>query len=36
MVVDCMSEYGGTTYYFCSEACRQEFLYRPEQFVGRV
>ncbi|MEW6509828.1 MAG: YHS domain-containing protein [Bacteroidota bacterium] len=25
--------YEGTVYYFCSEACRNEFLYAPEQFA---
>jgi hypothetical protein len=23
---------GGTTYYFCSESCRDDFLSRPERF----
>ena len=31
----CMTGYNGTTYYFCSEACKLEFLYGPEQFVEK-
>ena len=30
-----MTGYNGTVYYFCSEACRQEFLYDPNQFVEK-
>jgi Cu+-exporting ATPase len=27
------SEYGGTTYYFCSEGCRLEFEKDPQKYV---
>ena len=27
------SEYNGRTYYFCSEACRTEFLEKPEKYL---
>jgi Cu+-exporting ATPase len=27
------SEYQGRTYYFCSEACKEEFDRNPEQYV---
>lgn len=27
--------YGGETYYFCSEACEEEFASRPELHIGR-
>ena len=27
------SQYGGKTYYFCSEDCKQQFERRPEQFA---
>lgn len=27
-------EYGGRTYYFCSEECKAEFQKRPEKFVA--
>ena len=27
------SEYNGTTYYFCSEACKEEFDADPERFI---
>ncbi len=27
-------EYDGTTYYFCSEQCRSEFLQDPDGFLG--
>jgi YHS domain-containing protein len=30
-----MTGYNGTVYYFCSEACRQEFLHDPNQFVEK-
>jgi YHS domain-containing protein len=26
-------EHGGTTYYFCSEACRNVFVADPDPFV---
>jgi YHS domain-containing protein len=26
-------EYGGKTYYFCSEACHQQFVAAPEQYA---
>jgi YHS domain-containing protein len=26
-------EYQGTTYYFCSEACHQQFVATPEQYA---
>ncbi|HEY7282352.1 MAG TPA: YHS domain-containing protein [Actinomycetota bacterium] len=26
-------EHGGTTYFFCSEACRDVFVADPDQFV---
>ncbi|MDX1389655.1 MAG: XdhC family protein [Acidobacteriota bacterium] len=28
------TEYGGETYYFCCEGCRERFRERPESFVG--
>lgn len=28
------AEYDGTTYYFCSNGCREEFESRPESFVS--
>jgi Cu+-exporting ATPase len=27
-------EHAGTTYYFCSEACRNLFVSSPDQFVS--
>jgi YHS domain-containing protein len=27
------AEYGGRTFYFCSEACRTEFLKKPEKYL---
>lgn len=30
-----MSGYKGIVYYFCSDSCRQEFLYDPEQFLEK-
>jgi YHS domain-containing protein len=27
------SEYGGQTYYFCSEECKAQFEFRPEQYA---
>lgn len=27
-------EYRGTTYYFCSEACLQDFVEDPESHIG--
>jgi YHS domain-containing protein len=30
-----MTGYNGTVYYFCSDSCRQEFLYGPERFVEK-
>jgi Cu+-exporting ATPase len=27
------AEYEGTTYYFCSQACRQKFEANPAQYV---
>ena len=29
------AEYQGTTYYFCSEACKKEFLKNPAKFVHK-
>jgi Cu+-exporting ATPase len=26
-------EYGGKTYYFCSEGCHQQFVASPEQYA---
>jgi Cu+-exporting ATPase len=26
-------EYGGKTYYFCSEGCHQQFVAAPEQYA---
>ena len=28
------SEYGGTTYYFCSIECKEAFDQEPEKYVG--
>jgi len=28
-----IEHFGGKTYYFCSENCREEFLRDPEQYV---
>ena len=28
-----IEHFGGKTYYFCSDACREEFLRQPEEFV---
>jgi putative intracellular protease/amidase/YHS domain-containing protein len=30
------AEYKGTTYYFCMESCRQQFLRAPDQFIGSI
>jgi Cu+-exporting ATPase len=30
------SEYQGTTYYFCSEACKRDFEANPQKYLGRV
>jgi len=30
------SEYNNTTYYFCSQACKQKFDARPEQYTGQA
>ena len=27
------SQYGGQTYYFCSEECKEQFEARPEQYA---
>ena len=27
------TEYGGTTYYFCSTECKEEFDQNPQQFA---
>jgi YHS domain-containing protein len=27
------SQYGGKTYYFCSQDCKQQFERRPEKFA---
>lgn len=27
------AEYEGTTYYFCSNSCKQDFLESPERFI---
>jgi YHS domain-containing protein len=29
------AEYGGKTYYFCSEECRVEFLKRPARYLEK-
>ena len=29
------TEYEGATYYFCTEACKQQFLEQPERYVGK-
>ena len=29
------AEYGGKTYYFCSDSEKQKFLQNPERYVGR-
>lgn len=29
------ADFGGTTYRFCSESCREQFLRQPEHFVAR-
>ena len=29
------SEFGGQTYYFCSEACKQQFDEAPQQYATR-
>ena len=31
-----VAEYGGRTYYFCSEQCQEEFLARPETFLDKA
>lgn len=28
------AEHGGTTYYFCSEACHEAFVEDPESYVA--
>lgn len=28
------TDFGGTTYYFCSAACKQEFDKNPSKYVG--
>ena len=28
------SEYDGTTYYFCSNACKEEFENDPERYIA--
>lgn len=28
------TEYDGATYYFCTDACKKEFVRDPEQYVG--
>ena len=28
------AEYGGTTYYFCSRGCLEDFLEDPASYVG--
>ena len=28
------SDYGGETYYFCSQGCKQKFDQDPEQYAG--
>ena len=28
-----IEHFGGKTYYFCSDACREEFLRQPEEYV---
>ncbi|MBI4518079.1 MAG: YHS domain-containing protein [Deltaproteobacteria bacterium] len=28
------AEYGGKTYYFCSDAEKQKFLQQPQQYIG--
>lgn len=30
------AEYEGQTYYFCSPACREEFLRQPEAYAPRL
>lgn len=30
------SEYQGTTYYFCSQGCKQSFDRNPEQYVKQA
>lgn len=30
-----LEHFGGKTYYFCSDACRREFLREPEVYVRR-
>jgi Cu+-exporting ATPase len=29
------SEYNNTTYYFCSQACKQKFDATPERYTGQ-
>ena len=29
-------DYGGQTYYFCSEVCHQAFTADPQKYVGRA
>lgn len=29
------SDYNGTTYYFCSEQCKERFDRAPDQYLGR-
>lgn len=30
------AEYHGTTYYFCSEECRADFLKRPDKYLPKA
>jgi YHS domain-containing protein len=30
------SEYDGTTYYFCSDACKQAFDQDPERYIEKA
>lgn len=31
----CSFEYQGKTYYFCAEACRDQFAQNPEEHISR-
>jgi Cu+-exporting ATPase len=30
------AEYGGVTYYFCTEACHRQFVQNPDQYIANA
>jgi YHS domain-containing protein len=36
MSAEAQSEYGGQTFYFCSETCREQFDRDPERYIDET